>query len=221
MPVCGTERLGVVASGLERSAQAKTMGTGMLNCRSPRYRHPANPLGEDQPRQYRAEGDRHGHEYCRDVVDELRQAATSNPRLPAYALAFDEANVAWTLKAATHEPNGRRSGEAKSIRPRDEAACCGAGRLVSTAAHCTSLNQKRLLASDLSSLVAITPELGARRGHRGRVCGLSKRRDGDQRDQCESSDEFPHDTSPSYGRYPWAPATAGRPMANALQSWGR
>jgi hypothetical protein len=54
----------------------------------------------------------------------------------------------------------------------------------------------RLLAK---SSVAVAPESGARRGHRGCVCSLGERRDRDQRDQRESSDEFPHDTSPCYG----------------------
>jgi hypothetical protein len=60
-------------------------------------------------------------------------------------------------------------------------------------------NQKRSLVTDRSLLVPVTPECGARWRHRGRVCGLSERRDGDQRDQRESSDEFSHDTSPCYG----------------------
>ena len=47
-----------------------------------------------------------------------------------------------------------------------------------------------------SLLVPVTPECGARRGHRGRICGLSERRDGDQQDQRENSDECPHGTSP-------------------------
>src|SRR5262249_16126951 len=45
-------------------------------------------------------------------------------------------------------------------------------------------------------LVPVTAECGARRGHRGRICGLSERRDGDQQDQRENSDEYPHGTSP-------------------------
>src|SRR5262249_46406750 len=48
-------------------------------------------------------------------------------------------------------------------------------------------------------LVAVAPECRAGRGHVGCVCSLGERRDGDQRDQRESGDEFPHDTSPWYG----------------------
>jgi hypothetical protein len=47
-----------------------------------------------------------------------------------------------------------------------------------------------------SLLVPVTSECGARRGHRGRICDLSERRDGDQQDQRENSDECPHGTSP-------------------------
>src|SRR5215510_4054810 len=49
-----------------------------------------------------------------------------------------------------------------------------------------------------SLLVPVTPECGARRGHRSRACGLSERWDRDQRDQRES-DKCPHDTSPCCG----------------------
>src|SRR5262249_49034535 len=45
-------------------------------------------------------------------------------------------------------------------------------------------------------LVPVTAECGTCRGHRGRICGLSERCAGDQRRQRESSDEYPHDTSP-------------------------
>ena len=58
-----------------------------------------------------------------------------------------------------------------------------------------SLNGKRLLVAGRSLLVPVTAECGARRGHRGRICGLSERRDGDQQDQRENSDEYPHDIS--------------------------
>jgi len=44
--------------------------------------------------------------------------------------------------------------------------------------------------------VAVRPERGARRGHRGRVRGPSERRDGNQRSQRECSDKRLHDTSP-------------------------
>jgi len=44
--------------------------------------------------------------------------------------------------------------------------------------------------------VAVVAECEARRGHRGCVCSLGERRDGDQRDKRESSDKFPQDTSP-------------------------
>src|SRR5262249_25832897 len=51
-----------------------------------------------------------------------------------------------------------------------------------------------------SLLVPVTPECGARRGHRGRVCDPSDRGDRDQRDQRKTSDdECPHDTSPCCG----------------------
>src|SRR5262249_58664855 len=56
---------------------------------------------------------------------------------------------------------------------------------------------RSLLIRDLSS-VTVTPECGARRGHRGRVRGWSGRRDGNQRGQRESSDERFHDTSPGW-----------------------
>src|SRR5262249_12449956 len=55
---------------------------------------------------------------------------------------------------------------------------------------------KRRQAAGRSLLVPVTAECGARRGHRGRLCALSERRDGDQQDQSENSDEYPHDTSP-------------------------
>ena len=44
--------------------------------------------------------------------------------------------------------------------------------------------------------VAVRPERGARRGHRGRVRGRSERRDRNQRRQRESSDKRFHVTSP-------------------------
>src|SRR5262245_61235014 len=44
--------------------------------------------------------------------------------------------------------------------------------------------------------VAVASERRARRRHGGCVCSLRERRDRDQRDQHESGDEFPHDTSP-------------------------
>src|SRR5262245_56927505 len=55
----------------------------------------------------------------------------------------------------------------------------------------------RAATADRSLLVPVTPECGARRGHRGRVCDLSERGDGDQRNQRKTSDdECSHDTSP-------------------------
>ena len=47
-------------------------------------------------------------------------------------------------------------------------------------------------------LVAVASERGARWGYRGCIRTLGERRDRDQRDQRESSDEFLHDTSPYY-----------------------
>src|SRR5215471_7617901 len=75
---------------------------------------------------------------------------------------------------------------------RAAASRAQAGRPVSG----TASGNARLLAK---FLVAVAPECGAGRGHVGCVCSLGERRDGDQRDQRESSDEFPHDTSPCYG----------------------
>ena len=70
-----------------------------------------------------------------------------------------------------------------------------------------------LLIEGRRQLVAVIPEIGARRGHVGgglplRV--LSERRDGKQRDQRESSDKRLHDTTPCYGRSSVGPATAGK-----------
>jgi len=53
-----------------------------------------------------------------------------------------------------------------------------------TASLILCLNRKRSLVAGRSLLVPITAECGARRGHRGRICGLSERRDGDQQDRC-------------------------------------
>jgi hypothetical protein len=57
----------------------------------------------------------------------------------------------------------------------------------------------RLLIELHQPLVAVAAKRGARRGHGRRACGPSERRDGNQRDQRESSDKLLHDTSPCYG----------------------
>jgi hypothetical protein len=56
--------------------------------------------------------------------------------------------------------------------------------------------QAEPLAQVAKLLVAVAPERRARRRHRGCACSLRERRDGDQRDQRDSGDEFFHDTSP-------------------------
>src|SRR5262249_10262399 len=66
-----------------------------------------------------------------------------------------------------------------------------AGRPVSRAAS----RSARLL-RNLS--VAVASERRTRRRHGGCVCSLGERGDRNQRDQRESSEEFPHDTSPCY-----------------------
>ena len=64
--------------------------------------------------------------------------------------------------------------------------------------HIDSRRKRRLL-TDRGLLVPVTAECGTRRGHRGCVCGLRERRDGDQRCQRESGDKYPHDSSPCCG----------------------
>jgi len=56
--------------------------------------------------------------------------------------------------------------------------------------------QAETLAWSRTCSVAVVPECGARRRHKGRVRTLESR-DGEQRDQRDSGDEFLHDTSPS------------------------
>src|SRR5262245_50273565 len=70
------------------------------------------------------------------------------------------------------------------------------GRPASISWALRALASGSTLVANRSLLVPVTPECGARRGHRGRICGLSERRDGDQQDQRENSDECPHGTSP-------------------------
>src|SRR6266508_1544944 len=64
---------------------------------------------------------------------------------------------------------------------------------------CEASTRNARSVADRTLLVPVTAECRARRGHRGRRCALSELRDGDQRDQRESSDKFPHDTSPCCG----------------------
>jgi hypothetical protein len=60
----------------------------------------------------------------------------------------------------------------------------------------------RLLTGVCRQSVALTPESGTRRGHRGRVHGMSERGDNNQRGQRESSDKCLHDASPCLDRRP-------------------
>jgi hypothetical protein len=58
-------------------------------------------------------------------------------------------------------------------------------------------------------LVSVTPERGARRGNL-RARGRRERRNGDKREQSESSDQLLHETSPTLGTIdPWIPANSG------------
>jgi hypothetical protein len=64
---------------------------------------------------------------------------------------------------------------------------------------CEASTRNARSVADRTLLVPVTAECRARRGHRGRRCALGELRDGDQRDQRESGDKFPHDTSPRCG----------------------
>ena len=102
------------------------------------------------------------------------------------------------------EPHPHRAHEdVRSTKPHSSANAAGAcaGRIAGKAARCVStiVNFATLPIEVYRRLVAVTPERGARRGNL-RARGCRERRNGNQREQCESSHQLLHDTSPGYGR---------------------
>jgi|SRR5215831_4231623 len=140
------------------------------------------------------------HDRCSSFCAAPRCALHNHPRtltlnLPCFALTA--LALIRTSNRAMDERDSRHRGEqlaapARLIVRRTGSRLAGASRPPS---ECQILNrgQKRSLPK-LS--VAVASERRARRGHGGCVCSLRERRDRNQRDQRESGDEFPHDTSP-------------------------
>src|SRR5262249_4369036 len=73
------------------------------------------------------------------------------------------------------------------------------GRLASASRPSCELKRERKRSLAREVLSSRCSRMQGWPGHVGCVCSLGERRDGDQRGQRESGDEFPHDTSPWYG----------------------